>query len=270
MKILLVDDEAGALRDLLRVMEKAAPGDEIVTARESKAALSLCGEQSFDVVFLDIKMSGMDGLTLASEIKRICPMTNIIIVTAYPNFALDALRLYVSDYILKPARPEDVRQALLNLRHPVSDTKKGLYVQCFGHFELFYDGQPVHFRRAKVKELFAYLIDRRGASVTNMQLRAILWMDEAKEDEKQRKYFAQLIYELQNWLDARGLSDVFIHSRDSYAIAPEKIACDFYRALAHDLGALSMYQGEYMCQYEWSAYRDMTNEGLLNKRGDTP
>ena len=220
MKILLVDDEAGALRDLLRVMEKAAPGDEIVTARESKAALSLCGEQSFDVVFLDIKMPDMDGLTLASEIKRICPMTNIIIVTAYPNFALDALRLYVSDYILKPARPEDVRQALLNLRHPVSDTRKGLYVQCFGHFEVFYDGQPVRFRRTKVKELFAYLIDRRGASVTNTQLRAILWMDEVSEDEKQRKYFAQLIYELQNWLDARGLSDVFIHSRDSYAVAP--------------------------------------------------
>ena len=82
MKILLVDDEAGALRDLLRVMEKAAPGDEIVTARESKAALSLCGEQRFDAVFLDIKMPDMDGLTLTSEIKRICPMTNIIIVTA--------------------------------------------------------------------------------------------------------------------------------------------------------------------------------------------
>ena len=91
-----------------------------------------------------------------------------------------------------------------------------------------------------------------------------------KENEKQRKYFAQLIYELQNWLDARGLSDVFIHSRDSYAVAPEKIACDYYRALAHDLRALSMYQGEYMCQYEWAAYRDMTNEGLLYKLGDTP
>ncbi|MBR0312375.1 MAG: response regulator, partial [Oscillospiraceae bacterium] len=61
MKILLVDDEAGALRDLLRVMEKVAPGEEIVTARESIAALSLCGEQSFDVVFLDIKMPDMDG-----------------------------------------------------------------------------------------------------------------------------------------------------------------------------------------------------------------
>ena len=85
MKILLVDDEAGALRDLLRVMEKAAPDDEIVTARESKAALSLCGEQRFDAVFLDIKMPDMDGLTLTSEIKRICPMTNIIIVTAYPG-----------------------------------------------------------------------------------------------------------------------------------------------------------------------------------------
>ena len=163
-----------------------------------------------------------------------------------------------------------MRQALFNLRHPVSDTRKGLYVQCFGHFEVFYDGQPVRFRRTKVKELFAYLIDRRGASVTNTQLRAILWMDEVREDERQRKYFAQLIHELQNWLEERQLSDIFIHRRDSYAVAPEKIACDYYRALAHDARALSMYQGEYMCQYEWAAYRDMTNEGLLNKIGIMP
>ena len=106
--------------------------------------------------------------------------------------------------------------------------------------------------------------------MTNTQLRAILWMDEVREDERQRKYFAQLIHELQNWLEERELSDIFIHRRDSYAVAPEKIACDYYRALAHDARALSMYQGEYMCQYEWAAYRDMTNEGLLNKIGIMP
>ena len=117
--------------------------------------------------------------------------------------------------------------------------------------------------RAKVKELLAYLIDRRGATVTNTQLRAILWMDGAKDEMKQRKYFAQLVYELQGQLNELGLSDVFRHQRDSYAIVPDKIPCDYYRALARDVQALSGYQGEYMSQYEWAAYRYLTNEDKL-------
>lgn len=264
MNILLVDDEASALRDLHRVMKTAvAPEDEIFTARDTGTALALCKEKMIDVAFLDIKMPDMDGLTLAAEMKRIHPLINMIMVTAYPGYALDALKLYVSDYILKPADPEEVKKALLHLRHPVSRPGKGLFVQCFGQFEVFYDGKPVPFRRAKVKELLAYLIDRRGATVTNTQLRAILWMDGAKDEMKQRKYFAQLVYELQGQLNELGLSDVFRHQRDSYAIVPDKIPCDFYRALARDVQALSGYQGEYMSQYEWAAYRHLTNENKL-------
>lgn len=258
MNILLVDDEASALRDLNRVMKTVlAPEDEIFTARNSGTALSLCKEKVIDVTFLDIKMPEMDGLTLAAEMKQINPLINIIMVTAYPGYALDALKLYVSDYILKPADPEDIKKALLHLRHPVSCPGKGLFVQCFGHFEVFYDGKPVPFRRAKAKEMFAYLIDRRGATVTNTQLREILWLDGTKDEIKQRKYFAQLVYELQWQLNELGLSDIFLHHRDSYAIVPDMITCDYYQALSRDMLAVSMYHGEYMAQYEWAAYKHL-------------
>ena len=86
MNILLVDDEASALRDLHRVMKTAvAPEDEIFTARDPGDALALCKEKLIDVAFLDIKMPDMDGLTLAAEMRRIHPLINMIMVTAYPG-----------------------------------------------------------------------------------------------------------------------------------------------------------------------------------------
>ena len=99
MNILIVDDEATALRDLSRVMRKTVPEAEIFTARDSDTALEVCKEKSIDVVFLDIQMPDMDGLALAEKMKEISPLINIIMVTAYPNYALDAMKLYVSDYI---------------------------------------------------------------------------------------------------------------------------------------------------------------------------
>jgi len=261
VNILAVDDEVTALRDLARVLRDTAPEASVETVDEAEKALAACRRQTFDVVFLDINMPDKDGLTLAKELKSIQPMLNIVMVTAYPQYALDAIKLYVSDYILKPARRDDVQRALANLRNPVREGRKGLFVQCFGSFEVFYDGEPVKFGRSKAKELFAYLIDRRGASASNAELRAILWQDEENDAEKQRKYFALIVHELRSRLEELGCGDVFVQRRDSYAVIPDRIPCDYYLALKRDAQASGSYQGEYMSQYAWAELR----VGILNK-----
>ncbi len=255
MNILIVDDEEAVLRYLSRMFEKVIPGSVITVSDSAEKALELCRKEHFDVAFLDVNMPVMDGLILAKKMLRSRPIMNIVMVTAYPQFALDAMKLYVCDYIIKPPLPEDIQKALSHLRYPVIETRKGLYVQCFGNFEVFYDGEPVHFGRAKTKEFFAYLIDRRGTAAANAEIRAVLWKDEPNEAEKQRKYIAQLSYELRTLLEQYGLSDIFVQSRDSYAIAPEKIQCDFYIALSKNAEILTSYGGDYMSQYEWAKYR---------------
>ena len=115
---------------------------------------------------------------------------------------------------------------------------------------MFFDGEPVHFGRTKVKEFLAYLIDRRGSTATNAEIRAVLWQDETTDEVKQRKYLAQLAYELRQKLDEYGDADIFIQSRDSYAVDAKKIRCDYYTALKRN--ALSEYIGEYMSQYSWA------------------
>ena len=255
MNILIADDEQTAIKNLTRVLRKIVPDASVDEADEAGLALCLCEEKNMDVAFLDINMPDMDGLTLAKKIKQIQPLTNIIIVTAYPEFALDAFKLYASDYILKPALTGDVRRALMNLRNPVREYRKGLYVQCFGFFAVFYDGRAIRFGRAKAKELFAYLIDRKGAECSNAQLRAVLWADEVKDDEKQRRYFAQVVYALRTTLKELDCEEIFIQRRDSYAIVPDKIECDYYQALNKEPEALARYEGEYMSQYEWAEMR---------------
>lgn len=76
-------------------------------------------KESFDVAFLDIEMPGMSGIELAKKLKDIKPYLNIIFVTAYTDYALEVHSLYVSGYLLKPIKKEDVVTALDNLRNPI-------------------------------------------------------------------------------------------------------------------------------------------------------
>lgn len=255
MDLLIVDDEQSAINDLKNVLTSLEPEANIRTTDDAKDALEKCRKNEFDVVFMDIRMPGMDGLTLAKEVRAIRPMTNIVIVSAYPQYALDAFRLYASGYVLKPAMPDEVREVLSNLRNPVKEDTKGLYVRCFGNFDVYYDGESVRFKRAKTKELFAYLIDRRGASVTNAELRAVLWDEDSVDQEKQRGYLAQITKDLRTTLKELECEDIYDQSRDSYAIRPEKIACDYYMALERDPRGVAMFQGEYMSQYSWGEIR---------------
>ena len=251
MEVLIVDDERTAQKNLARVLSKVTENAHVQMTEQAEEAVSLCRDFDFDVVFLDINMPDKDGLTLAKEIKEIRPMINIVIVTAYPEHALKAYKLYVSDYIMKPVVKEDLRNALCNLRNPVRQNRKGLYVQCFGNFMVTFDGEVVSFGREKTKELFAYLVSRRGAAVTTGELCSVLWEDDTNLITKKayiRTYYATLKKEF----EAVGHGDVLVHSRNSYAVNIGSIDCDYYQYLKGDPKAAYLYQSEFMSQYSWA------------------
>ena len=186
MKILAVDDEKIALEALEDALRKALTDSEIFAFRTSAEALECAGKTSFDVAFLDIEMRDINGLELAKRLKDIKSDINIVFVTGYSEYALDALNLYVSGYILKPVTPQKVTDALAHLRTPVTkghvDQKTGtdemkLRVQCFGSFEVFCGEEPLTFTRQRSKELFAWLIDRLGAQTSMAEIAAVLWED---------------------------------------------------------------------------------------------
>ena len=252
MKIIAVDDEKLALDTLVDSIEKTVPGAGVNGFRRPEEALAYVRENGCEIAFLDIKMRGMTGLELARRLKEIRGEINIIFVTGYSEYSLDAFRLYASDYLLKPATPDAVKQAMEHLRNPVRpEQAKRVRFQCFGNFEAFVDNRPLAFRRVRSKELLAYLVDRMGASVTMGELMTVIWED-GPDTLSRQSNLRNLIAELRNVLAEAGVEQIILKNRNSIALDCKAVDCDYYDFLRHIPYAVNAYHGEYMAQYSWA------------------
>lgn len=252
MKIIAVDDEELYLESLLSAIRKACPTENPVGFRKGAEALAYISENGCDAVFLEIRMRGETGLVLAKKIKEIVPDVNIIFATGYSEYAVEAFRLYASDYLLKPIDAEQVRRAMNNLRNPVKITeRKCIRLQCFGNFEAFADNIPIRFLRAKSKEILAYITDRMGAACTMGQLMSVLWED-GQDTVSRRSNLRNSISDLKQTLAAFGAEDIIIKKRNSISLNCDAVECDYFDFIKHKPYAVNLYRGEYMLQYSWA------------------
>lgn len=249
MKVLLVDDEQLQLLRLEESVKNVLLSGEILSFNNPLDALEAAKKDKIDIAFLDIEMPEINGLSLAKSLKGINPKVNIIFVTAYDNFALEAMKLHASGYISKPVNEEKVRTEVEGLRYPVKlKSTKVIQVKCFGNFEVFHDGEPLKFAYSKSKEVFAYLIDREGAAININELNAILW------EEDHKSYLRNLISDIQKTLQSVGAGDVFKKRHNECYIDVDKVDCDAYEYHRNNPDAIRMYRGEYMMQYSWPVF----------------
>lgn len=251
MKVIMIDDEQIALSELKEIVMEQYPDAEVECFTSSVPAIEFLNENRCDVAFLDINMPEMNGLELAVELKKVCNSINIIFVTGYSRYAVDAFSLNASGYILKPARTENVMNALENLRNPIVENKSKLFVQCFGNFEVFFNGTPLMFKRSKAKELFAYLVNLNGASCNASELCAVLWED-AIDSHSLKSNLRNIFLDLNRILEGYDAKDVIIHKKNFYAVDKTKLDCDYFDFLNYDPTAVNLYKGEYMKQYSWA------------------
>ena len=244
MKILLVDDEKLQLKRLEESVKNVLPTAELVAYTNPVLALKENKKQKIDIAFLDIEMPELNGIQLAKSLKGINPKINIVFVTAYNRFALDAMKMHASGFVTKPVNEEKVFEEINGLRYPVELTPtKKLQVKCFGNFEVFHNGQPLKFAYSKSKELFAYLVDREGSAININELNAILW------EEDHTSYLRNLISDIQKTLAKIDAADVFIKRHNECYIDTTKVDCDAYEYKNNNPEAIRMYRGEYMYQY---------------------
>src|SRR3990170_251978 len=107
-RILIVDDDETVRQSYLRSLESISCNIE--TASDGEEALQTMEQKRFDVVLLDMRMPGQDGLSVLRTIKQKWPESEVVIITGYPTVASakEAVRLGAYDYVAKPVGPQDV------------------------------------------------------------------------------------------------------------------------------------------------------------------
>ncbi|MBR6148458.1 MAG: response regulator [Lachnospiraceae bacterium] len=254
MRVISVDDEKIILEDFVDMLSSMHEIDSVEGFTDCDEALEYVKNEDVDVAFLDIHMRGMDGIELAKRMKVIKPGINIVFLTAYAEYSMQAMKMHASGYIMKPASEEDVRRELEDLRRPVqTESRKRLRAQCFGNFEVYIDNMPCTFRYIKTKELIAYLIDRRGAYVTNGEILGTLWEDKEVTPSLEN-YLRNLVGDMRGVFKEADLDSVILKKKGMIAIVPEAFDCDYYRWIDGDVAAINAFSGEYMSQYSWSEY----------------
>lgn len=250
MKILALDDEELALSVLVDSIKKAigSEAEEILSFDSAADAIDYLQQNTVDVVFCDYNMPRMNGIEFAKKVKIINPKTDIVFVTGFDEYAIEAVNaVSPKGYILKPVSKEKVEAVTKNLHEKLFHT--GLYIQTFGMFNVFYNGTPVNFKVKKSLELLAYLIDS-GGTCTRRDLTSVLYED--KEEDNAVRYFKAAVRCLIDTLAEIGMDNIIIRGFNSYSVDKSKISCDLYEFLT---GNVNLFRGEYMSQYTWAEYR---------------
>lgn len=248
MKVLALDDEKPALAVLEKAIKEALPDAETVSFSLPSDALAYITENPVDVVFCDCNMPEINGIDFGKRVKKIFPKTDIVFVTGYDDYAINAVNSVAPQgYILKPISKSKILSVLDNLHTNISSN--GLYVKTFGTFDVTYDGVPVEFKVKKAKELFAFLIDK-GGSCTRRELTAVLYED--RDENNAVRYLTDAVKCLTETLKKYNAEKAFSRHFNSYSVDSRYFSCDLFEYMN---GNLNLFNGEYMSKYSWAEYK---------------
>lgn len=228
MRVLLIDDEKLSL-EVMEIMLHKLPDIEIVGMYDNPIlALENLSEIQVDVIFLDMEMPGIHGLEFAEKIMETYDDIEVLFVTAYPQFALEAFEVNAIDYLLKPVSMRRLEKAVKKIKEKLTlnqvrdrlETKKSnsLYAYFMKSFRLLdYDNNEVKWRTKKVKELFTFLWHNRNHPIHKTVIIDELWSD--KEMEKAVALLHTSIYQLRKSLKEIGIENSISLVNDHYKLS---------------------------------------------------
>lgn len=264
IRVAAVDDEKHNLDRLAR-LAAAFPELEVCGLFETgEDLLAYLKEQPLEAVFLDIEMPGINGLDLSEQILSLDENIEIIFVTAFNKYAVEAFEMLALDYILKPLETERLAKTvkrLKRMKQPFVRYDLPL-ILCFGSFRVLIHGETLPWKHSKAREILAFLVHKRGEPVDWTIIADAVWP--YFDAQKAQTNFNATTYLLRKHLAAAGIAQILSCSRGNYQVFPQNFRCDYYEfmdliaspeiSVADQSKALSIYKGGYMEEngYEWA------------------
>ena len=250
MNIIYVDDEKLQLTNFRLTVEEVSMIDSLETFGEGEAALAWAGEHPVDVAFLDIEMHGMNGIELASRLKQIDDSIQIVFVTAYRQYALEAYGVDAIGYLLKPYLSEDIEKHLRRASCFQKTPQAQIQIRTMPELFISVNGKTIIIGRNKQEELLALLIDRGESGLLKKDAIENVWNGYSSDNT-----YWTTMSRLKKILDEAGASDLILTRGQTKYINTKIIDCDLYRMLKGDKKIIRAYSGEYLGErflsFEW-------------------
>ncbi|MGE7225471.1 response regulator [Paenibacillus sp. PDC88] len=235
MKAILVDDERQALTLLENQLVKFAGVHVIGKFTAPKKAMEKILLEDVDVVFLDIHMPEINGIELAEKILAQKPGVNIVFVTAYDNYAVEAFELHALDYILKPVSKERLLKTVERIKKRKKETESSnfqadqqmLHIQLFRQVAIGFKGQHLtvmRWRTTRAEELFLYLLQHRGQLIRKSVLLDLLWPELEQDRAYPQLYTA--VYHIRKTLESFGSHFQISNIMDGYILKSQNVLID--------------------------------------------
>jgi two-component system, LytTR family, response regulator AlgR len=183
LRAIIVDDEPPARGRLRRLLEELGEVEVVGEAANGSEALKLCAEIDPDVVLLDIRMPGMDGVEAARHLATLENPPAVIFTTAYDEHAMEAFETQAVGYVLKPVRREKLAQAIRRAARLAAPQLKRIAERAqLGHRRTQICARlGEHLRLIPVTDIYYFAADqkyvtvrhREGADLIDESLRAL-------------------------------------------------------------------------------------------------
>ncbi len=116
--VIIVDDNKIILTGGTPIVEKALPNATVMGFVKPSQAIAYAKENRVALAFLDIELGLSNGIDLCKELLAINPRMNVVFLTAYPEYSIEAWNTEASGFMVKPISLEGVKEQLKKLRHP--------------------------------------------------------------------------------------------------------------------------------------------------------
>ncbi|MEI7616974.1 MAG: response regulator, partial [Actinomycetota bacterium] len=179
IKAAALDDEYHALERFKMLADESGELEVFGLFDTFSGLMDFLKNNSVDVVFLDIEMPEVNGMDIIDDILNLNPNIEIVFITAYNIYAVQAFENNALDYILKPLtyrRLSKTIDRIKKITRQLHGTEKPFF-KCFGSFEINVQDKFVLWPNAKVREILAFLVHKSGVAVSWEVIIEAVWPD---------------------------------------------------------------------------------------------